>query len=196
MVPQREYLCPATGEHLSIECSTNYTVLEWSIKFSNGHYSSRLVTHTSYVLLYGWWSSGATAIKYLKNSEPGEIPLISTLMISNVGDFVNGVEINCTGLQIEEIVYVTVFHVVTPPEVTVSERFGTTNITLDLIWTRENNDISYSVSTEPPAHLIITGDTSVRFLMHYNIVYNASIVAFRSPCNAAITTIGLHYCKF
>ena len=196
-------MCPAAGEHLSIECSTNYTVLQWSIKFSFDEYShSRFVTHSSNAYLHGWISSGDTAIKYSKNSEPWAIPLISILMISNVGDFVDEVEINCTGLQSDmnrsfgERISVTVLYVVTPPEVTVYERFGINNITLYLIWTRESNDVSYNVSTEPPAGLIITGDISAQFIVHYNTFYNASIVTYHSHCNAATTTIGLHYCKF
>ena len=208
MAPQREYLCPAAGEYVSIECSTNYTVLKWSIKFSFDEYShSRFVTHSSNAYLHGWISSGDTAIKYSKNSEPRIIPLISSLMISNVSDLVDGIEINCTGLQSDmntsfgERILMMVLYIVTPPEVSVFERFGTTNLTLNLIWIRENNDVSYNVSTEPPAaaSLIITGDTiiaGVQLIVHYNTLYNASIVAYHTHCNAATTTIGFHYCKF
>ena len=105
MLPQREYLCRAVGEHLSTECRTNHSVLEWSIKFSSNEYHhNRFITRSSRVhYRSGWISSGIMTIKYSKNSEPGVIPIISTLHISNITNTLNGFEINCTGLDLTSL---------------------------------------------------------------------------------------------
>ena len=105
MVPQREYLCSAEGEHLSIECRTNHSVLKWSIKFSwDIHHHYRFVPRSSRVHhRSGWFSSGDSAITFSKNSEAGVIPTVSTLHMSNVRNWLNGLEINCTGLDLTSL---------------------------------------------------------------------------------------------
>ena len=85
-----------------------------------------------------------------------------------------------------------------PPEfeVTISERFWTTNITVTMEWTSTRDDVWYNVSTEPQVDVIFTGDTSIHFIALYNTLYNVSIVASSALCNTGINRVGFKYSEF
>ena len=76
----------------------------------------------------------------------------------------------------------------------ISERFGTTNITCMLEWIQEN-DVSYNVSIEPQVALDFIGNTGVQFVVLYNTLYSASVVA-DNLCNSANTTVEFNYSEF
>ena len=98
-MPQNEvvYMCPE--EQLSIVCSTNqtYSYLEWAIRIPPTSYylRSQWISASSHVSNYLWRRTGDTTINYTKNSEPGVLPLISTLLIDSVTTSFNGTMITC-----------------------------------------------------------------------------------------------------
>ena len=94
MMPQNEevYLCP--GEQHSIVCSTNQTYIEWEIRLPPRNYYTPLSAF-SRMGNYLWGRIGDTTINYTKDSEPGVLPLISTLLINSVTTSFNGTMITC-----------------------------------------------------------------------------------------------------
>ena len=165
MIPQREYLCPAAGEHLSIGCSTNYAVLEWSVNFfGSKSYYTRSVSISSHKDHHYWLSSGYMAIKYSKISELGVIPLISTLHISNISDILNQVEINCTGLQSDINDYVGERISVTVLYVTNGKSKGILTHGFNQWW-GQGGSFSLSLNfqaSSPPKHLTLTKFSSIK----------------------------------
>ena len=95
-MPQNKvvYLCP--GEHHSIVCSTNQTILQWIIRVPpHYHGSHHWIQISSPLEYYNSWSIEDTTINVTKNSEPGVLPLISTLLIKSVATSFNGTMIAC-----------------------------------------------------------------------------------------------------
>ena len=98
MMPQNEvaYLCP--GEQYSTVCSTNQTCLEWVIRhpsYDNNHSYHQDINVSSSVGNYLWRHIEDTAINYTKDSEPGVLPLTSTLIINFITSSLNGTIIEC-----------------------------------------------------------------------------------------------------
>ena len=58
----------------------------------------------------------------------------------------------------------------------VSERYGTTVITVTIEWTQTRDDVWYDVSTEPLVDVKFVGNTSVQLVVFYNTLYNMTIV--------------------
>ena len=77
------------------------------------------------------------------------------------------------------------------PEVTVSERYGTNNITVTIEWTQIRNDVQYNVSTEPPVDVNFIGNVSIQMTVFYNTFYSVSITA-NGLCNST-AAVGLNY---
>ena len=221
MMAQNEvvYLCP--GEHHSIVCSTNQTLLQWIIRVPpHYHGSHHWIQISSPLGYYNSWSIGHTTINFTKRSEPGVLPLKSTLLIKSVATGFNGTMIACYN-NIPEFMMLSI-HVINgkvlsrvqidsdsiynacnniesvPPEfeVMISERFGTTNITVTMEWTSARDDVWYSVSTEPQVDAIFTRDTSIQLIALYNTHYNVTIVAYSALCNTGIGRVGFNYSEF
>ena len=77
------------------------------------------------------------------------------------------------------------------------ERLGVNNVTLMLEWTQEN-DVSYNINIKPQAAIDFIGNTSVQFVVLYNTLYIARVVAY-NLCNSANTanaTVEFNYSKF
>lgn len=94
MIPQI-FLC--LGEQHSLDCSTNWDYLQWEIQYSSSqtYYYNRFLSAYSRVGNYHWRRIGGTTINYTKNSEPGVLPLTSTLLIDPVTTSVDGIVITC-----------------------------------------------------------------------------------------------------
>ena len=120
--PQNEVINLCAGEQLSIMCSTSRSYLDLIIQFPQYEYGVGYTfsvhdSSMSYSRLLRACTSAIT-INFTKNSEAGVIPLISTLIITDVTTDLNGAVIDCNGLElgyshiIEERISVTVIHVI------------------------------------------------------------------------------------
>ena len=101
-MPQNEvvYLCP--GEHHSIVCSTNQTHLLWMIRYPlyTVYYRHIILISSSMGYDSFFRYMGDTTINITKNSEPGALPLTSTLQINSINTSSNGTMITCSEYNI------------------------------------------------------------------------------------------------
>ena len=84
-----------------------------------------------------------------------------------------------------------------PPGVNLEEQFGVDNVTVVLQWTEELNNslVSYHVSVEPMAHVVI-GNGRANLTLDYNTPYNVSVVAdYCGGLNNATTILVVNYGK-
>ena len=77
----------------------------------------------------------------------------------------------------------------------ISERFGTTNITVTVEWTPARDDVWYNISSEPHVDVIFTRNTSIQLIALYSTLYNVTVVASSALCNIGISRVGFNYSK-
>ena len=122
MMPQNDEINLCPGEQLSIVCSTNKTheILQWAIKVPPDYNSSSpWIYLSSHVGNYPWGHIGDTILDYTKNSEPGVLPVISTLLINSATTRIDGAIVIChehvrdsTNKLHREDIKITVIHVI------------------------------------------------------------------------------------
>ena len=110
-VAQNVHLCP--GDNFPKMCSTNYSYLQWNVYFPRAR-----EWHGNLVPRYGSnsYTVRNTRCDIILNSDPGVLPITSTLLLNSVTSDINGAQIYCSGFDSHFLNYhtmpATMIHVI------------------------------------------------------------------------------------
>ena len=110
-------LCPGV-QHMTLMCSTNHIYLEWNVLTirppSLRIHETRSIPYLDQNIVVSPILINSVNFTFSRVSSPGELPLMSTMIINNVTSNLEGTVIRCTGLNsssVSSVVLMTRIHI-------------------------------------------------------------------------------------
>ena len=110
-------ICPGV-QHMTLMCSTNHIYLEWNVSTirqpSLRIHETRSIPYLDQNIAVSPILINSVSFTFSRVSSPGELPLMSTMIINNVTSNLEGTVISCTGLNsssVSSVVLMTAIHI-------------------------------------------------------------------------------------